>query len=145
MDPINPTLRSAPGGSGIRTASSAPVSERQTGFPFAASVNRDTILECEKIGLSINEFAALALGARGSGSHWQKKRQNKGSALLPEYLSAKSAINPRKIKGMLKGKDIASPVSLKVYRNSCFAFFFESISNLPILFNIRGNFFNSLA
>lgn len=30
---------------------------------FAASVNRDTILECEKIGIPINEFAVLSLDA----------------------------------------------------------------------------------
>lgn len=30
---------------------------------FAASVNRDTIMECEKLGLSIQEFAELALNA----------------------------------------------------------------------------------
>ncbi|MFO8022464.1 MAG: HDIG domain-containing protein [Perlabentimonas sp.] len=30
---------------------------------FAASVNRETILECEKIGIPINEFAELSLNA----------------------------------------------------------------------------------
>jgi len=30
---------------------------------FAASVNRDTILECELIGIPINEFAELAIAA----------------------------------------------------------------------------------
>ncbi len=30
---------------------------------FAASVNRDTIMECEKLGISIQEFAELSLGA----------------------------------------------------------------------------------
>jgi predicted hydrolase (HD superfamily) len=30
---------------------------------FAASVNRDTIMECEKIGIPINEFAVLSLDA----------------------------------------------------------------------------------
>lgn len=30
---------------------------------FAASVNRDTILECEKIGIPIAEFAEICLGA----------------------------------------------------------------------------------
>ena len=30
---------------------------------FAASVNRDTIMECEKLGIGIQEFAELALGA----------------------------------------------------------------------------------
>ena len=30
---------------------------------FAASVNRDTIRECEKIGLSLDEFVEISLGA----------------------------------------------------------------------------------
>ena len=30
---------------------------------FAASVNRDTIMECEKIGIPIAEFAQLAIEA----------------------------------------------------------------------------------
>jgi len=30
---------------------------------FAASVKRENIMECEKIGISIDEFAALAIGA----------------------------------------------------------------------------------
>jgi len=30
---------------------------------FAASVNRETILECEKIGISIDEFVEIAIGA----------------------------------------------------------------------------------
>ena len=30
---------------------------------FAASVNRESILECEKIGIPLDEFAALAVGA----------------------------------------------------------------------------------
>ncbi|MGE0076321.1 MAG: HD domain-containing protein [Bacteroidales bacterium] len=30
---------------------------------FAASVNRDTIMECEKLGMTIDEFAQLALNA----------------------------------------------------------------------------------
>ena len=29
---------------------------------FAASVNRDTIRECEKIGLSLDEFVEISLG-----------------------------------------------------------------------------------
>ena len=33
---------------------------------FAASVNRETIMECEKIGLNIDEFAELALKAMQS-------------------------------------------------------------------------------
>ena len=30
---------------------------------FAASVNRDVIMECEKLGLTIEEFAQIALEA----------------------------------------------------------------------------------
>lgn len=30
---------------------------------FAASVNRETIMECEKIGIPINEFAEISLNA----------------------------------------------------------------------------------
>ncbi|MEA3504517.1 MAG: hypothetical protein U9R32_04895 [Bacteroidota bacterium] len=30
---------------------------------FAASVNRNTILECEKIGIPLNKFSELALNA----------------------------------------------------------------------------------
>ena len=30
---------------------------------FAASVNRDAIMECEQIGIPIDEFAALAIAA----------------------------------------------------------------------------------
>ncbi|MDP3452897.1 MAG: HDIG domain-containing protein [Bacteroidales bacterium] len=30
---------------------------------FAASVNRDTIMECEKLGISIDEFTSIALAA----------------------------------------------------------------------------------
>jgi predicted hydrolase (HD superfamily) len=30
---------------------------------FAASVNRDTIMECEMIGLSLNDFVQLCLDA----------------------------------------------------------------------------------
>ena len=30
---------------------------------FAASVKRENILECEKIGIPLDEFAALAIGA----------------------------------------------------------------------------------
>lgn len=33
---------------------------------FAASVNRETIMECEKIGISLNDFAALSIGAMTS-------------------------------------------------------------------------------
>lgn len=42
------------------------ITKRMKEKAFAASVNRETILECEKTGLSINDFAALALGAMQS-------------------------------------------------------------------------------
>lgn len=39
------------------------VTKRMKQKAFAASVNRENILECEKIGISINEFAELAVNA----------------------------------------------------------------------------------
>ncbi len=33
---------------------------------------------------------AKALGKKGSGAHWQRKRSTEKSALLPEYVSAKN-------------------------------------------------------
>ena len=39
------------------------VTKRMKEKIFAASVNRETILECEKIGMSIDEFVELALSA----------------------------------------------------------------------------------
>lgn len=39
------------------------VTKRMKEKAFAASVKRENILECEKIGLSLDEFTALALGA----------------------------------------------------------------------------------
>ena len=39
------------------------VTKRMKEKAFAASVRRENILECEKIGLPLEEFAALALGA----------------------------------------------------------------------------------
>jgi uncharacterized protein len=39
------------------------ITKRMKEKAFAASVNRETILECEKIGLPLDEFVALALGA----------------------------------------------------------------------------------
>ncbi len=39
------------------------VTKRMKEKAFAASVNRDTVLECEKIGLPLDEFAAIALAA----------------------------------------------------------------------------------
>ncbi len=37
------------------------ITKRMKQSAFAASVNRDTIKECEKIGLEVNEFAEIAL------------------------------------------------------------------------------------
>ncbi len=39
------------------------ITKRMKEKAFAASVNRETIRECEKIGLSVNEFAEIALNA----------------------------------------------------------------------------------
>lgn len=39
------------------------VTKRMKQKAFAASVNRDTILECEKIGIPLNEFAELSVNA----------------------------------------------------------------------------------
>jgi putative nucleotidyltransferase with HDIG domain len=39
------------------------ITKRMKEKAFAASVNRDTILECEKIGLPLDEFVAIALAA----------------------------------------------------------------------------------
>lgn len=39
------------------------VTKRMKEKAFAASVNRETILECEKIGLSLDEFTGIALQA----------------------------------------------------------------------------------
>ncbi len=39
------------------------ITKRMKEKAFAASVNRDTVCECEKLGLSVNEFAELALNA----------------------------------------------------------------------------------
>jgi uncharacterized protein len=39
------------------------ITKRMKEKAFAASVNRNTILECEKIGLPIDEFAGIALSA----------------------------------------------------------------------------------
>ncbi len=39
------------------------ITKRMKEKAFAASVNRDIIRECEKIGLPLDEFAGLALGA----------------------------------------------------------------------------------
>jgi putative nucleotidyltransferase with HDIG domain len=39
------------------------ITKRMKEKAFAASVNRDTIRECEKIGLSLDEFVEISLGA----------------------------------------------------------------------------------
>ncbi len=39
------------------------ITKRMKEKAFAASVNRDTVRECEKLGLSVNEFSELALNA----------------------------------------------------------------------------------
>ncbi|HNY75628.1 MAG TPA: hypothetical protein PKH87_02575, partial [Bacteroidales bacterium] len=39
------------------------VTKRMKEKRFAASVNRDTIMECEMIGLSLNDFVQLCLDA----------------------------------------------------------------------------------
>lgn len=42
------------------------ITKRMKSAAFAASVNRDNIRECEKIGIPLNEFAALSLEAMKS-------------------------------------------------------------------------------
>jgi len=39
------------------------ITKRMKEKAFAASVNRDTIRECEKIGLPLEEFVEISLGA----------------------------------------------------------------------------------
>jgi predicted hydrolase (HD superfamily) len=39
------------------------VTKRMKEKAFAASVNRDTIMECEKLGIPFDEFAEICLGA----------------------------------------------------------------------------------
>jgi len=39
------------------------ITKRMKEKAFAASVNRDTIRECEKLGLTVNEFAEISLNA----------------------------------------------------------------------------------
>lgn len=45
------------------------VTKRMKEKAFAASVNRDTIMECEKIGLSLNDFTEIALQAMKKVHH----------------------------------------------------------------------------
>jgi predicted hydrolase (HD superfamily) len=47
----------------IASVKSKSVVKRMKEKAFAASVNRDTIMECEKIGVPINEFAELSIEA----------------------------------------------------------------------------------
>ncbi len=47
----------------IESVKAKSVTKRMKEKLFAASVNRETIMECEKIGIPIDEFADLALGA----------------------------------------------------------------------------------
>ena len=42
------------------------ITKRMKEKAFAASINRESILECEKIGLSLDEFAALSIAAMSS-------------------------------------------------------------------------------
>ena len=39
------------------------ITKRMKERSFAASVNRDVIMECEKLGITIDEFAQISLGA----------------------------------------------------------------------------------
>jgi uncharacterized protein len=41
------------------------ITKRMKEKAFAASVNRDTIRECEALSLSLDEFVEIALGAMG--------------------------------------------------------------------------------
>lgn len=47
----------------IASVKTKSVTKRMKEKAFAASVNRDTIMECDRIGIPINEFAELALNA----------------------------------------------------------------------------------
>ena len=47
----------------IKDVSTKSVTKRMNQSAFAASVNRETIMECEKIGISLNEFAEISLNA----------------------------------------------------------------------------------
>ena len=52
------------------------------GFKISCSVLEDGTR------VLVNRSLATALGIKGSGAYWQKKRENPDSAILPEYLSA---------------------------------------------------------
>jgi uncharacterized protein len=47
----------------VASVKSRSVTKRMKEKAFAASVNRESIMECEKIGLGIDEFAALSIAA----------------------------------------------------------------------------------
>jgi uncharacterized protein len=47
----------------IASVKTKSITKRMKEKAFAASVNRETILECEQIGIPLNEFAELALNA----------------------------------------------------------------------------------
>lgn len=47
----------------IENVKTKSVTKRMKEKAFAASVNRETIMECEKIGLSLNDFTEIALQA----------------------------------------------------------------------------------
>ncbi len=47
----------------ITSVKTKSITKRMKEKAFAASVNRETILECERIGIPLNEFAELALNA----------------------------------------------------------------------------------
>jgi uncharacterized protein len=47
----------------IKSVKPKSIKKRMKEKAFAASVNRDTIMECEKLGLDINEFAMISLTA----------------------------------------------------------------------------------
>lgn len=47
----------------IRSVKPKSIKKRMKEKSFAASVNRDTIMECEKLGMGIDEFAQICLNA----------------------------------------------------------------------------------
>ena len=50
----------------VASVKSKSVTKRMKEKAFAASVKRESIMECEKFGLSIDEFAALSIAAMGA-------------------------------------------------------------------------------
>lgn len=50
----------------VASVKSKSVTKRMKEKAFAASVSRESIMECEKIGLSLDEFAALSIAAMAS-------------------------------------------------------------------------------